>query len=259
MAEKNKKEEKKSKEFCFVIMPFGGWFDINYQKVLIPAIKEANFVPIRADNLYRSGTIVNDIWNYTKSAKIIIAELTGKNPNVLYELGLAHAIAKPVILISQSIDDIPFDLRALRIIVYDKNDPEWGTILKTTITKSIIETLEAPLKSILPTFLDFNNSFQPIEATYQEKELLEIKQDLELIKRAVREKPIYSQSTLLSHRVANFIQYNLGKGVPHNEILDQLSQQGVDRDWAIEIIEEIYNRAKDDGVWSVFGWGIGDE
>jgi len=47
---------------------------------------------------------------------VLLADLTGKNPNVFYELGLAHALAKPVILIAETLDDIPFDLRALRVI-----------------------------------------------------------------------------------------------------------------------------------------------
>ena len=72
----------------------------------------------------------NDIWDYTQRAKILLADLTGKNANVFYELGLAHAAGKPVILVTGSIDDVPFDLRALRVIEYDKNAPDWGKVLK---------------------------------------------------------------------------------------------------------------------------------
>ena len=60
-----------------------------------------------------------DIWSAIKAAKIIIADCTGRNPNVFYEIGLAHAIGKKVVLITQSMDDIPFDLRQLRTIVYE--------------------------------------------------------------------------------------------------------------------------------------------
>jgi len=100
---------------CFVIMPFGGWFDIYYQDIYIKAIESAGFIANRADDLYRPGNIVNDIWNLTKEADVILADLTNKNPNVFYELGLAHAITKPAILITASMDDVPFDLRSLRV------------------------------------------------------------------------------------------------------------------------------------------------
>src|SRR5690349_20368297 len=96
-AEEKPQENKKgrAKPTCFAIMPFGGWFDDYYDDLYCPAIRAAGLEPKRADDLYRPSTIINDIWSYTQSAKIILADLTGKNPNVFYELGLAHALAKP--------------------------------------------------------------------------------------------------------------------------------------------------------------------
>jgi hypothetical protein len=114
-------------------MPFGGWLDDYYTSIYCPAIEAAGLEPHRADDLFTPSTITNDIWAYTKKAKVVLADLTGKNPNVFYELGLAHALGRPAILISESLEDIPFDLRALRIILYDKNAPDWGRILKEKI------------------------------------------------------------------------------------------------------------------------------
>jgi hypothetical protein len=116
-----KKRKGKKKDICFVIMPFGDWFDEYYRQIYEPGIKEAGLDPIRADKLHTPGAIVNDIWMYTKKAKILLADLTGKNANVFYELGIAHALEKPVVMVSESIDYVPFDLRPLRIIIYDKN------------------------------------------------------------------------------------------------------------------------------------------
>jgi hypothetical protein len=79
-----------------------------------------------------------DIWQMTQDAKVLVAELTEKNANVFYELGLAHAIGKPVVLIADNLTDIPFDLQSLRVIIYDKNDPAWGTELKASITESLV-------------------------------------------------------------------------------------------------------------------------
>lgn len=139
-------------------MPFGGWFDDYYTQIYSPAIKDSGLQPRRADDLYRPGTIINDIWSYTKNSKIVLADLTGKNPNVLYELGLAHALAKPVILLAESLEDIPFDLRALRIIEYDKNAPNWSDQLRGKISSAIKEVLDAPLSAVLPTFLEIDET-----------------------------------------------------------------------------------------------------
>jgi len=131
-------------------MPFGGWFDDYYSNIYCPAIESAGLVPKRADDLYRPSAIVHDIWNYTKNCRLVLADLTGKNPNVFYELGLAHAIAKPAILVTESIADVPFDLRALRVLEYDKNDSAWGGALRDKIATAIREVLDSPLQSVLP-------------------------------------------------------------------------------------------------------------
>lgn len=171
-------------DLCFVIMPFGGWFDVYYEKIYREAIVRAGLTPRRADDLYRPSNIVQDIWEFTKKAKVILADLTDKNPNVLYELGLAHALAKPVILISERIDDIPFDLRSLRIIGYDKNRQNWGEILTRDIEKAIKETIESPTQTIPAAFLESSRSgIQTHQLSKYEIGLLELKQELELVKR----------------------------------------------------------------------------
>ena len=153
----------KAQDICFAIMPFGGWFDGYYSSIYQPAINDAGLVPKRADDLYRPSTIVNDIWAYTRQAKLVLADLSGKNPNVFYELGLAHALAKPAILVAETMNDVPFDLRALRVIEYDKNEPNWGESLKEKITKAIREVLSAPLAAVLPAFLEAKPNAEEME------------------------------------------------------------------------------------------------
>src|SRR4051794_30347667 len=84
-----------------------------------PGIEAAGFRPVRIDQIETSDLLVSTIWSAIRDSGAIVADLTGKNPNVFYELGLAHALGKPTILITQSIDDVPFDLRHSRIIRYD--------------------------------------------------------------------------------------------------------------------------------------------
>lgn len=178
-----KKEVKISSETksCFTIMPFGGWHDSYYLDIYLPAIEEVGFIAQRADDLFRPGTIINDIWEYTKGAEIILADLTGKNPNVFYELGLAHAIAKPAILVTEKMDDVPFDLRALRILEYDRNEPDWGAVLKRNIVRSIKEITASPLKAVMPTFLsEYNDT--GVSVSSEDKELLSIQRDIEVLR-----------------------------------------------------------------------------
>jgi len=79
------------------MMPFGEWFDRYYQEIYVPAIKEAGFERVRADELFTTGSAVEQMWEQIEKAKLLLADLTGKNPNVFYELGLAHAARKPVV------------------------------------------------------------------------------------------------------------------------------------------------------------------
>ncbi len=104
----------------FVLSPFGHPFDTLYADHIKPAVELAfNLQCVRADNIYSTQGIMEDIWEHTCRARLLIADLTGRNPNVLYETGIAHTVGKEVILITQSMEDVPFDLRHLRHIVYN--------------------------------------------------------------------------------------------------------------------------------------------
>lgn len=120
----------------FILMPFSlEWSDRIWLKILKPSIEECGLKPIRADNLY-GRDIMEDIWKTIVNSKIIIADITGRNPNVFYELGIAHTLGKTVILITQNEDDIPFDLNRYRHIIY-KDNIEGCEILFTELKKSI--------------------------------------------------------------------------------------------------------------------------
>jgi hypothetical protein len=120
-----KKATKKPIGTCFVLMPFKEPFDTYYSLIIRPAVIAAGLEPLRGDSLFRPSPIMADIWTMIQDAKVLVAELTEKNANVFYELGLSHAIGKPVILMSETIEDVPFDLQPLRVILYDKDDPAW--------------------------------------------------------------------------------------------------------------------------------------
>jgi len=132
----------------FVMMPFGAWFDRYYQEIYVPAIKEAGFEPVRADELFRTGSVMEQIWEQIGKAKLLLADLSDKNANVFYELGLAHAASKPVVFTASNVDDVPFDLRHLRVIIYDIREPEWAPRLRNSIADYLRNAMKEPEKSI---------------------------------------------------------------------------------------------------------------
>jgi hypothetical protein len=137
---------------CFVMMPFGQWMDSYYREIYVPAIKESGLEPVRADELFSTGSVIEQIWEQISRAKVLLADLTGKNANVFYELGLAHAANKPVVFTTGQLEDVPFDLRHLRVAVYDIRDPAWGEKLKTTLAIYLKAAKADPAKSVPQPF-----------------------------------------------------------------------------------------------------------
>lgn len=142
----------KSDDSCFVMMPFADPLGSYYEKIYKTAIEKAGLIPVRADDeLFGTGKIIDQIWTGINSAKILIAELTTRNPNVYYELGLAHALKKPVVLISSNEEDVPFDLKHIRVIYYDVTDPVWGQKLIDKVAENILSAIKNPEEAIFDT------------------------------------------------------------------------------------------------------------
>ncbi|MGJ9412210.1 hypothetical protein ACHAAC_05815 [Aeromicrobium sp. CF4.19] len=134
---------------CFVMQPFESPLGSYYETVFRPAIEQAGLSAVRADaEIFGTGKIIDQIWRGIQHATVLVAELTTKNPNVFYELGLAHASKKPVILVSSNEDDVPFDLRHIRTIFYDKNDPFWGNKLIDNVADKIKSAVGNPEEAI---------------------------------------------------------------------------------------------------------------
>jgi len=230
-------------EVCFVIMPFGGWLDDYYQDIYCPAIKAAGLEPHRADDLFRPSTIVNDIWAYTKKARLVLADLSKKNPNVFYELGLAHALAKPAILVAESMEDVPFDLRALRVLVYDKNAPDWGQILKEKVQSSIAEVLKTPAEAVLPAFLETKGKVSKPTVSPHEKELLDIRQQLEMLREQViesdRPRRLGKDVEIGPDEARVIIRNYLSHNMPEGLIVRRVNPLGPPREWILNTIREL--------------------
>jgi len=134
---------------CFVVMPFALPIGDYYQHIYEPAIAKAGMRAVRADaDIFGTGKIIDQIWGGINAAKVLVAEMTSRNPNVFYELGLAHALNKPVVLVSSNEADVPFDLKHIRVIYYDVTDPFWGMKLIDKVAENILSALKNPEEAV---------------------------------------------------------------------------------------------------------------
>lgn len=125
------------KPFVFVLMPFSEHFTDIYELGIKEATNLAGAYCERVDEQLFDERISDRIYNQINKADVIISDMTGKNPNVFYETGYAHALGKRVILVTQNDDDIPFDLKPYQHIIYDGKIKLLRDKLKTKIDWAI--------------------------------------------------------------------------------------------------------------------------
>ena len=106
---------------AFIAMQFSEPYNEVYRDALRPLIEEIGYEAVRVDEISQPGIILNDIWSRLTQASVVIAEVSEANPNVYYEIGVAHALAKPTVLLAQRGTKLPFDLGPYRCIFYDNS------------------------------------------------------------------------------------------------------------------------------------------
>ena len=127
---------------CFVLMPFTIEMTPIYDDHIKSVVKTIGLTSLRADEIVGVNSIIQDIWEKINRARFLIADLTGKNANVFYEVGIAHALGKDVILLTQNINDVPFDLKHWRCIVYAYN-PRSMKEMENRLIATIKEIIQA--------------------------------------------------------------------------------------------------------------------
>ncbi|NOX23396.1 MAG: hypothetical protein GXP36_09940 [Actinobacteria bacterium] len=124
----------------FVLMPFRDELTPVYDNHLKKVADRLDLSMKRADDFFTTHDIMKDIWDGICNAKVVIADCTDRNPNVFYEIGIAHTVGKPVVLITQDSNDVPFDLRHVRYIQYQYTPPGMERF-----EKALKETIQATL------------------------------------------------------------------------------------------------------------------
>src|SRR4028119_46996 len=118
MATKKKQLTTAPKPFVFVLMPFDQKFRDIYEFGIKGAAEDVGAYAERVDEQHFGTSILDRIYNQINKSDVIVADMTGRNANVFYEVGYAHALGKLVLLLTQDADDIPFDLKHHQHTVY---------------------------------------------------------------------------------------------------------------------------------------------
>ena len=105
---------------AFVVMQFTEEYTALFKEVIDPVCTDFGYQVIRGDNVYTNGLIIEDITRSIRECSVVIADITPNNANVYYELGYAHGIGKPAILLSdRNREKLPFDISGFRLLFYD--------------------------------------------------------------------------------------------------------------------------------------------
>ncbi|WP_109127451.1 hypothetical protein [Dyella sp. C11] len=103
-----------------LMMPFNASFT-SVHEAIKSACSSAGYRCLRVDDIWEESSVIQDVFNLIFRAHVVVVDFTGKNPNVMYETGIAHTLGKHVVPIAQSLEDVPFDINHHRILKYLPN------------------------------------------------------------------------------------------------------------------------------------------
>lgn len=129
-----------SRDLVSVMMPFSPHFSPVYEAIK-GACRSALLRCQRADDIWEDSTIIQDIFTLIFTSNIVVVDFSEKNPNVMYETGIAHTLGKHVIPITQSMDDVPFDLKQHRVLKYLSNG-EGLAKLETSLSQRLLTIVD---------------------------------------------------------------------------------------------------------------------
>ncbi|MBR8243894.1 hypothetical protein [Burkholderia multivorans] len=247
------------KQPCFVISPIGAdgsdvrrRADQIFRHVITPAVEAHGFEAIRADKISEPGLITTQIIQHIVEDPLVIADLTGSNPNVFYELAIRHAIRKPLVQIIQKDEKIPFDVAGMRTIPVDHHDLDSVQEAKSEIEKQVKAVLgkqpdeiESPisvslelqalrrsenpedrtLAEIVSAIADLRTDISSIEKKISTESTIPHESILKLIDRAVR-RPMRDMEVNreIEHRIMRLLDQAKKEKVPSKEWSDEIDR-----------------------------------
>lgn len=239
-----------NKKICFVIAPIGAEgstdrvrSDQVLKHIITPAAFECGYDSLRADKISEPGLITSQVIQHIVTDPLVIADLSGHNPNVFYELALRHALKKPVVQIIQATEKIPFDLAASRTIFVDHHDLDSAAKAKEEIIKQIRSVEQNPTDvdtpiSVAVELQSLRQSDNPLEKS--NAEILTTLQALRNMVEELREERFSRpriHPALIEELMMFFEEYHslLGQSeLPSHEDLEQLRHRLYRRENALE-------------------------
>lgn len=214
---------------CFVIAPIGAAgsadrlrSDQVLKHIIGPSVRECGYEPIRADQISEPGLITSQVIQHIVEDPLVIADLTGRNPNVFYELALRHAIKKPIVQIIHATETIPFDVAASRTVHVDHRDLDSVARAKEEIIKQIRhvennpEDVDTPI-SVAVELQSLRKSDNPLEKSYAEilAMLTDIRSGMSDMRDGVRGRmvfgPVLEDLMLSFERLTRVMEFEDGK------------------------------------------------
>lgn len=122
----------------FVLMPFSTNLVPIFRDSIKKACRKLGVSVARADDIFSASSVIADVWAAIYNAGVIVADCTSRNPNVFYEIGISHTLGKPVVLLAQRDEDVPFDIHYIRYIQYDQSEAGVRRI-ERALTKTLRE------------------------------------------------------------------------------------------------------------------------
>lgn len=250
MSEKNR---------CFVISPIGEpesevrkRADMVFNHIIQPAVEQQGYQAVRADNISEPGNITSQVIEYVVESDLVIADLTGSNPNVFYELAIRHAYRKPLIQMIEEGQTIPFDVASDRAIFFSTDDIAKAEEAKEAIM-SQINTIEEFDESDIenPVVLAENIRGLRESSKKEDRDLADVMEDLSLLNNKIDSiRNILEEGEAFSQKVnTNFSdiedKLNLLTKMAHDidQSTDELLSHDIDDDYE-PFVENIHNDTK---------------
>lgn len=175
--EKKSKELQEEQERCFVIMPISdqgdypkGHFTKVYNQIFKPAIIAAGYEPFRVDEDKISNPIINKIFDAVQNCPMALCDLSNRNPNVLYELGLRQAYDKPVVLVQDEKTPRIFDVSGINTVQYS-SERLFENVMEARekITDALISTRDGKVNSIVKIVQAESASMKTVEVSQEDR------------------------------------------------------------------------------------------
>ena len=224
------------KKLVFVLTPFHE-SQIGIFHAIVSTCNRYGFRCVRGDEEFVRGDIFPVLLKYMVEARLIIANIEGRNPNVFYELGIAHAMDKPVILVAKSISDMPFDIKSRSIVLFtDEND------LREKLSEALLRATLAEdnerTRTLRPTMVDLEkaitsskDSVRPLYSDY----LQDVIRQLEATKPEFEKFPEYDDAIVS--------QINKGSPVSYSFVETAMLASRYDNFEAIEVLYSWFGKS----------------